>query len=110
MCGVRTTYGGESSRRGLAVLATGVYLNGAVIAGEFRQSSGPNGFAPATELTQNLIDLGFSVRRFKTGTPARVDGRTIDYYQVRGAGGGPDGVPLLLPLGRGAADSRRPAT
>ena len=56
-----------------------MYLNGSVVAGEFRQSSGPNGFAPATELTDNLIKLGFSVRRFKTGTPARVDGRTIDY-------------------------------
>ena len=78
VCGVRTTYGEVIGAKAV-VLATGVYLNGAVIAGEFRQSSGPNGFAPATELTKNLIDLGFTVRRFKTGTPARVDGRTIDY-------------------------------
>ena len=76
--GVRTTYGEIIPARA-AVLATGVYLNGAVIAGEWKQSAGPNGFAPATALTQNLIDLGFTVRRFKTGTPARVDGRTIDY-------------------------------
>ena len=76
--GVRTTYG-EVIPAKAVVLATGVYLNGAVIAGEWKQSAGPNGFAPATALTQNLIDLGFSVRRFKTGTPARVDGRTIDY-------------------------------
>ena len=76
--GVRTTYG-EIIPAKAAVLATGVYLNGAVIAGEWKQSAGPNGFAPATALTQNLIDLGFTVRRFKTGTPARVDGRTIDY-------------------------------
>lgn len=76
--GVRTTFGEEIAARAV-ILATGVYLNGSVVAGEFRQSSGPNGFAPANELTKNLIDLGFSVRRFKTGTPARVDGRTIDY-------------------------------
>ena len=81
VCGLKTTYG-EIIRAKAVVLATGVYLKGAVIAGEFRQESGPNGFAPANELTQNLIDLGFSVRRFKTGTPARVDGRTIDYSKL----------------------------
>ena len=78
VCGVKTTFG-EIIPCEAVVLATGVYLKGAVIAGEFKQSSGPNGFAPANELTENLIDLGFAVRRFKTGTPARVDGRTIDY-------------------------------
>ena len=78
VCGVKTTYGEVIAAKAV-ILATGVYLNGSVVAGEFRQSSGPNGFAPATELTDNLIKLGFSVRRFKTGTPARVDGRTIDY-------------------------------
>ena len=78
VCGIRTTFG-EVIRAKAVILATGVYLNGSVVAGEFRQSAGPNGFAPATELTENLISLGFSVRRFKTGTPARVDGRTIDY-------------------------------
>ena len=80
VCGVKTTFG-EIVRAKAVVLATGVYLNGSVIAGEFRQSSGPNGFAPATKLTENLLSLGFTVRRFKTGTPARVDGRTIDYSQ-----------------------------
>ena len=78
VCGVRTTFGEVISAKAV-VLATGVYLNGSVVAGEFRQSSGPNGFAPANELTANLLSLGFSVRRFKTGTPARVDGRTIDF-------------------------------
>ncbi len=78
VCGVKTTYGEIISAEAV-ILATGVYLKSAVIAGEFKQSSGPNGFAPANELTENLIALGFHVRRFKTGTPARVDGRTIDY-------------------------------
>ncbi len=78
VCGVKTTFGEVIAAKAV-ILATGVYLNGSVVAGEFRQNSGPNGLAPATELTANLISLGFSVRRFKTGTPARVDGRTIDF-------------------------------
>ena len=44
--------------------------------------TGPNGLYSAKLLTQNLIDLGFSVRRVKTGTPARVDGRSIDFDQT----------------------------
>ncbi|MBO4252110.1 MAG: tRNA uridine-5-carboxymethylaminomethyl(34) synthesis enzyme MnmG [Clostridia bacterium] len=76
--GVKTAFGGVIKCRAV-VLATGVYLNGSVIAGEWQRPSGPNGFSPANLLTGNLIDLGFSVRRFKTGTPARVDKRTIDF-------------------------------
>ncbi len=77
VCGLETTYGGIFECRAV-VLATGVYLNARTITGEVVKDSGPNGFAPATELTKNLIELGFNVRRFKTGTPARVDFRTID--------------------------------
>lgn len=76
--GVLTATGGIITCKAV-VVATGVYLNGSVIAGEWKRSAGPNGFAPANELTASLIDLGFNVRRFKTGTPARIDGRTIDY-------------------------------
>ncbi len=76
--GVLTATGGVIDCKAV-VIATGVYLNGSVIAGEWKRSAGPNGFAPANELTASLIDLGFNVRRFKTGTPARIDGRTIDY-------------------------------
>lgn len=79
--GVKTAFGGVLECRA-AVICTGVYLNGSVIAGEWRQSSGPNGFQPANSLTDNLIKLGFSVRRFKTGTPARVDKRTIDFSEL----------------------------
>ncbi len=75
--GVITTDGGVIKCRAV-ILATGVYLNAQTITGEVIKKSGPNGFAAATALTQNLINLGFSVRRFKTGTPARVDFRTID--------------------------------
>ena len=93
VCGVKTTFGEVIDAKAV-ILATGVYLNGAVIAGEFWQKSGPNGFAPANELTANLIELGFQVRRFKTGTPARVDGRTIDYSRCEKQEGDRDIYPF----------------
>lgn len=91
--GVKTAFGGVINCRA-AVLATGVYLNGSVIAGEWQRPSGPNGFSPANLLTANLIDLGFSVRRFKTGTPARVDKRTIDFSGLEIQNGETDVFPF----------------
>ncbi len=79
--GVLTAHGGILECKSV-ILATGVYLNGSVIAGEWKRSAGPNGFQPANELTANLIKLGFNVRRFKTGTPARLDKRTIDFSKL----------------------------
>lgn len=77
--GVKTAFGGILLCKAV-VVCTGVYLNGSVIAGEWRQNSGPNGFqSSAGGLTENLIKHGFTVRRFKTGTPARVDARTINF-------------------------------
>lgn len=78
---VRTTYGGVLKCRAV-VLATGVYLNAQTITGDVVAKSGPNGFAPATRLTDCLIKLGYRVRRFKTGTPARVDFRTLDLSKL----------------------------
>ena len=91
--GVKTAFGGILYCEAV-VLATGVYLNGSVIAGEWQRSSGPNGFQPANELTANLIDLGFSVRRFKTGTPARVDRKTIDFSALEIQNGETDIYPF----------------
>lgn len=79
--GVKTTYGGTIACRA-AILATGVYLNAQTITGDVVADSGPNGFAPAGHLTENLIKLGFKVRRFKTGTPARLDFRTLDLSKL----------------------------
>ncbi|MBO5285881.1 MAG: tRNA uridine-5-carboxymethylaminomethyl(34) synthesis enzyme MnmG [Clostridia bacterium] len=76
--GVKNSFGGVINCK-TVILATGVYLNAEITAGEWQANQGPNGFAPANALTKNLIDLGFTVRRFKTGTPARVDGKTVDY-------------------------------
>ena len=64
------------------ILCCGVYLTSRIIIGECSWSGGPQGLVCAHALTQNLIDLGFSVRRFKTGTPARVDGRTVDFSKM----------------------------
>ena len=91
--GVKTAFGGVIKCRAV-VLATGVYLNGSVIAGEWQRPSGPNGFSPANLLTANLVDLGFSVRRFKTGTPARVDKRTIDFSGLEIQNGETDVYPF----------------
>ena len=60
------------------VLCCGVYLDSRIIVGECVRNCGPNGFANAQFLTKSLVDLGFTVRRFKTGTPARVRLQTID--------------------------------
>lgn len=60
------------------VVCCGVYLNSRTIVGNCVRNSGPNGFANAQHLTQSLVDLGFRVQRFKTGTPARVRMQSID--------------------------------
>ena len=64
------------------VLATGVYLKAMCIYGDVCQHTGPNGLSAANHLTQSLVDNGIKVRRFKTGTPARVDKRTIDFSKM----------------------------
>lgn len=65
-----------------AVLCTGVYLKSRIIIGQHSWEGGPQGLVAATGLTQSLIDHGFEIRRFKTGTPARIDARTIDFSKM----------------------------
>ncbi len=76
--GVKTAMG-EIFGCEAVVVATGVYLNSKIIIGDYTKFTGPNGYEPSTRLTKSLMDLGFEIRRFKTGTPARVDGKSIDY-------------------------------
>ncbi len=78
--GVKTSMG-EMFKCSAVVVATGVYLNSRIIIGDFTKKTGPNGFEPSTMLTKSLIDLGIEIRRFKTGTPARVDKKSIDFAQ-----------------------------
>ena len=65
-----------------AVLCTGTYLNARCIYGEVSNATGPNGLMAATHLTDALINNGIKMRRFKTGTPARVDKRTVDFSKM----------------------------
>ncbi len=64
------------------ILATGTYLRGRIIIGEYSEACGPNGQRSAKLLSGNLQDLGFRIVRFKTGTPARVDRRTVDFSKM----------------------------
>ena len=64
------------------IVATGVYLNGKVVIGEVSYESGPNGLFPAKKLSQCLKNLGFELRRFKTGTPARIDAKSVDFSKM----------------------------
>ncbi|WEV43660.1 tRNA uridine-5-carboxymethylaminomethyl(34) synthesis enzyme MnmG [Lactobacillus sp. ESL0684] len=64
------------------VLTTGTSARGRIYIGELNYSSGPNNTIPAIKLSENLEDLGFKLRRFKTGTPPRVNGNTIDYSKT----------------------------
>ncbi len=77
-----------------AVAATGVYLKSSIIIGEYRRESGPQGLMSAPLLSAGLRELGFELRRFKTGTPARVDVRTIDFDEMTEQKGDEPVVPF----------------
>lgn len=79
--GITTTLGSIYYASAI-VIACGVYLDSNIIIGDYRKEEGPGGFSRAHGLTQSLIDLGLSVRRFKTGTPARVHSDSIDYDKL----------------------------
>lgn len=76
------TKNGAIFRAKAVILATGTYLKGKIIIGEVSYSGGPNGLFPANDLSQSLIDLGISLRRFKTGTPARINRRSVDFSKM----------------------------
>ena len=77
-----------------AIIATGTYLGGRTIVGEVLRDSGPDGLAAALPLTQSLLELGVSIRRFKTGTPPRVNARSVDFSQMELQEGDPDAQPF----------------
>lgn len=79
--GVKTYTGAVYSCK-VCVLCTGTYLNARCITGSVSVYTGPNGLQAATHLTDSLEKLGIEMRRFKTGTPARIDGSTIDYSKM----------------------------
>ncbi|WP_130848804.1 tRNA uridine-5-carboxymethylaminomethyl(34) synthesis enzyme MnmG [Intestinimonas timonensis] len=79
--GVKTATGAVYTVRA-AVVCTGTYLGGRTIVGEVTRDSGPDGLSAALPLTQSLQSLGVSLRRFKTGTPPRVNRRSVDFSKM----------------------------
>ena len=79
--GVKTSTGAVYECKAV-VLCTGTYLKARCLCGETITYTGPNGLQPANHLSDSLKSLGVEMRRFKTGTPARMDGRTIDYSKM----------------------------
>ncbi len=76
------------------IIATGTFLNGKIFIGDSVTSSGPNGLAPATKLSNSLIRSGINLRRFKTGTPARALAKTFDYNKMQEQRGDETIVPF----------------
>lgn len=81
VCAV-TTVTGQRITCQAVVVATGVYLKGRIIIGEASWGGGPQGLQNAQYLSESLQALGFQLRRFKTGTPARIDQRSIDFDEM----------------------------
>lgn len=91
--GVITASGREYRSRAV-VLCCGVYLESSIITGEYRVQSGPSGLKSAIGLSDSLENLGFDLRRFKTGTPPRVDKRSIDFSKFEEQKGDDPIVPF----------------
>lgn len=89
-----TTHTGAVYECRAVVVATGTYLAGRTIVGEVLRSSGPDGLAPAIPLAERLRTLGLSMRRFKTGTPPRVNARTVDFSKMELQAGDRDIEPF----------------
>lgn len=81
ICGVVTAMGEQYGAKA-AVLATGVYMKSKIIIGDYRNETGPNGFPRANGISSSLENLGFKLRRFKTGTPARISKRSVDFSKL----------------------------
>ena len=88
------------------ILCTGTYLKSRCLTGESITYSGPNGLLPSNYLSESLINAGILLRRFKTGTPARMDGRTIDYSKMSEQFGDDPVVPFSFDTD--AADVQKP--
>ncbi|MGG0656102.1 tRNA uridine-5-carboxymethylaminomethyl(34) synthesis enzyme MnmG [Rummeliibacillus pycnus] len=81
---------GAIYRATTVIITTGTFLRGEIIIGDLKYSSGPNNQQPSIKLADNLRDLGFNMVRFKTGTPPRVNSKTIDYSKTEIQPGDPE--------------------
>ena len=91
--GVVTKLGGYCEAKAV-IITTGTYLGGEIFIGETSYKSGPDNVNPASELTENLKRLGLRIRRFKTGTPARVHKRSIDFSKMEEQSGDDEITPF----------------
>ena len=91
--GVQTHLGAVYSAQAV-ILATGTYLDSTIITGESVVSSGPDGMHPAVGLSENLRELGLTLRRFKTGTPPRINRRSVDFSKMEVQPGDTDPEPF----------------
>lgn len=73
---------GEVFEAKCVILATGTYLRARIVYGQVNYESGPNGLRSANKLSQSLLENGLELMRFKTGTPARIDARSLDYSKM----------------------------
>ena len=80
--GIKTTSSGIYSGK-TVIMCTGTYLNARCIYGDISNYTGPNGLQASTYLTESLKSLGIDMLRFKTGTPARIDKRSIDFTKMQ---------------------------
>ena len=85
---------GSAYKAQIVILATGTYLRGKIFIGSSAFYSGPNGLAPSMEFAENLQKHGIELRRFKTGTPARVLGSSLDYSKMKEEPGDAEIVPF----------------
>lgn len=76
------------------ILATGTYLRGKIIIGDISYNGGPNGLFAANDLSQSLLDLDITLRRFKTGTPARINRRSVDFSKMSEQSGDKSIIPF----------------
>jgi tRNA uridine 5-carboxymethylaminomethyl modification enzyme len=97
--GVTTNLGTYYSTKAV-ILATGTYLKGRVIIGDISYSSGPSGLFPANRLSSSLEKLGIQLRRFKTGTPARINKRSVDFSKMIEQPGDEKIVPFSFMSGK----------
>ena len=91
--GIKTTSSGIYSGK-TVIMCTGTYLNARCIYGDISNYTGPNGLQASTYLTESLKSLGIDMLRFKTGTPARIDKRSIDFTKMQEQKGDKDIVPF----------------
>jgi len=90
---VRTQTGATYDCRA-CIICTGTYLRGRTIIGECLRASGPDGLHPSGPLYDCLLSMGLELRRFKTGTPPRINGLTVDYSKLEAQPGDPDPEPF----------------